>query len=83
MRDWLQFMAFALGWSALAGQMIERTSVNPYAIFAVWIFGFVWFTGFIAGGKKDADNLTKAWLTTLAAISAPAAVLLGLAVLLS
>jgi hypothetical protein len=51
-----RFLAFSLGWSALAGAML-KTPVHPLAIFAVWAVGFLWGTGYIIDGQKGGDAL--------------------------
>lgn len=53
----VRFLAFSLGWSALAGAML-KTPVHPLAIFAVWAVGFLWGTGYIIDGQKGGDALT-------------------------
>lgn len=52
----VRFLAFSLGWSALAGAML-KTPVHPLAIFAVWAVGFLWGTGYIIDGQKGGDAL--------------------------
>lgn len=64
--DFLAFIIFALTWTGAAGLLLSTKAVNLYAIFAVWIVGFVWGVGYIASGKRDADHLVKVWLGMLA-----------------
>lgn len=56
-------------WSALCAGILSETKVAPAAIFAVWIFGFVWITGYIVAGKDHADHLTKRWLQMLTGVA--------------
>lgn len=66
MNDFLAFIVFTLSWSAAAGMLLSTKLVNPYAIFAVWVLGFVWGVGYIASGKRGANHLVKVWLGMLA-----------------
>lgn len=66
LNEFAAFIIFALTWTAAAGLLLSTKAVNLYAIFAVWIVGFVWGVGYIASGKRDADHLVKIWLGMLA-----------------
>lgn len=48
--------------------------VHHVAVFIVWLVGFVWMTGYIAAGARDADYLLKVWLGMLAAMTAVAGI---------
>lgn len=56
-------------WSALCAGILSETKVAPAAVFAVWLFGFVWITGYIIAGKAHADHMTKRWLQMLAGVA--------------
>lgn len=66
------FASFAITvclWSTFCAWLLAQTAVAPVAIFAVWLFGFVWTTGYIIAGKAHADHLTKRWLQLLAGLA--------------
>ncbi|MBZ9807704.1 hypothetical protein [Mesorhizobium sp. ESP-6-2] len=64
MNQFVAFITFAAGWSLACRLLIG--SVNPIALFAVWLVGFVWGVGYIAGGLREADLLLKRWLQMMA-----------------
>lgn len=56
MNDFLKFAISIVVWTLVAGLMAGG-SINPLAVFGVWLFGFVWITGFIISGREGADHL--------------------------
>lgn len=66
MKQFLAFIAVTVAWAGICRGFLEFTDVEPLAIGAVWIVGFVWMTGYIAAGASAADLLTKRWLQMLA-----------------
>jgi hypothetical protein len=60
------FASFAVAWSFAASLL--GGSVNPIALFAVWLVGFLWGTGYIAAGIREADLLLKRWLQMMAGV---------------
>jgi len=72
-----KFLTFTLLWTAAAG-LLMRTPIHPLAIFFVWIFGFLWGTGYIIGGKADGDALVTYVGGYWAALALVAIVALGL-----
>lgn len=66
----VQFLIATVVWGTLAALILHLRIVHPIAVFIVWIVGFVWITGYIASGPRDADQLLKSWLGTLLVISA-------------
>lgn len=66
MKQFLAFIAVTVAWAGICRLLLELTDVEPLAIGVVWIFGFVWMTGYIAAGVPAADLLTKRWLQMLA-----------------
>ncbi|WP_159585911.1 hypothetical protein [Chelativorans xinjiangense] len=75
MTRWLKFMGAAVGWSLICRAILELAPVHPIAVFFVWVVGFLWLTGWIAAGPKDADDLVKYCLATLALIALGGSVL--------
>lgn len=64
-----RYLIVIFGWTALAGFVVSTKAVHPGAIFAVWIIGFVWFSGWSASDRpKDGDNLVIYWLGMMTAI---------------
>lgn len=57
-----------MAWAAICRLILELDTVQPMAIGAVWLIGFVWMTGYIAAGRNSADLLAKRWLQMLAVI---------------
>ena len=57
----LAFVFFFSVWSLLA-YVAVGLKIQPLAVFAVWLIGFVWGVGYIAAGKIDADLLLKRWV---------------------
>jgi hypothetical protein len=64
LNQFLAFVTYAAVWSIACRLMIG--TVNPLALFAVWLVGFVWGVGYIAGGLREADLLLKRWLQMMA-----------------
>lgn len=64
-RQFIAFVGFIVGWSLLANLAV-MLKVNPIAIFAVWIVGFVYGVGLILDGSLSAALLLKRWLQMLA-----------------
>jgi threonine/homoserine/homoserine lactone efflux protein len=60
-KEFPAFIAFIVGWSLLANAA-GHMHVNPIAVFAGWLVGFVWGCAYIMAGKLAADHLTKRWL---------------------
>ncbi|MBZ9873070.1 hypothetical protein LB542_19675 [Mesorhizobium sp. BR1-1-9] len=76
LNQFLAFISFAAGWSIAAGLLIG--AVNPIALFAVWLVGFLWGSGYIAGGLREADLLLKRWLQMMAGVAVLAVIGAGL-----
>jgi hypothetical protein len=63
-RDAIAFVIFAVLWT-LVGRLALMAGIQPVALAAVWLFGFVWGVGYILDGIRSADRLTLAWLGTI------------------
>jgi hypothetical protein len=66
-RQLLAFFVFICVWSLLANAALGL-HIQPLAVFAVWIVGFVWGSAYIAAGKRAADLLTKRWLQLMVGV---------------
>lgn len=76
MNQFIAFGTFTIGWSIAACLLIG--SVNPIALFAVWLLGFIWGTGYIAAGIREADLLLKRWLQMMVGVAVLAVIGAGL-----
>ncbi|TGV15835.1 hypothetical protein EN816_00865 [Mesorhizobium sp. M8A.F.Ca.ET.173.01.1.1] len=76
MNQFVAFGSFAIGWSLAASLLIG--SVNPIALFAVWLVGFLWGAGYIAAGIREADLLLRRWLQMMAGVAVLAIIGAGL-----
>ncbi|TGQ11234.1 hypothetical protein EN858_15035 [Mesorhizobium sp. M4B.F.Ca.ET.215.01.1.1] len=76
MNQFVAFISFAVAWSLAASLLIG--SVNPAVLFAVWLLGFLWGTGYIAAGLREADLLLKRWLQMMAGVAVLAVIGAGL-----
>lgn len=76
MNQFVAFGTFAIGWSIAAGLLVG--SINSVALFAVWLLGFLWGTGYIAAGIREADLLLKRWLQMMAGVAVLAVIGAGL-----
>jgi len=76
LNQFIAFISFAAAWSLAASLFIG--SVNPIAIFAVWLLGFIWGSGYIAAGIREADLLLKRWLQMMAGVAVLAIIGAGL-----
>ncbi|MGE0231168.1 MAG: hypothetical protein AB7O39_03125 [Flavobacteriaceae bacterium] len=74
-RQFLAFVIASLGWAGAARLLLDADIVHPVAVGVVWLIGFVWITGYIASGPRDADHLVRTWLLMLAGIAAIAGVI--------
>lgn len=74
MKQFLQFLVVSAAWAGAAGLFLGLGLVHPVAVFIVWIVGFVWMTGHIVSGSRDADYMVKVWLGMLAAMTAVAGI---------
>lgn len=70
------FGTFTIGWSIAASLLVGL--INPVALFAVWLLGFLWGTGYIAAGIREADLLLKRWLQMMAGVAVLAVIGAGL-----
>jgi hypothetical protein len=61
----LRYFVFVCGWAVIGRIVLELDFAHPIAIAAIWLVGFVWFTGWLAVGPKAADALTLHWLSML------------------
>lgn len=52
-------MAMAAGTSMIARAILWTDVVNPIVLGLVWLFAFLWCTGWIIAGPYHADHLTK------------------------
>jgi hypothetical protein len=76
LNQFVAFGTFAIGWSIAASLLIG--SVNPIALFAVWLIGFLWGVGYIAAGIREADLLLKRWLQMMIGVAVLAIIGAGL-----
>ena len=76
MNQFVAFGSFAISWSIAACLLIS--SVNPIALFAVWLLGFLWGAGYIAAGIREADLLLKRWLQMMVGVAVLAIIGAGL-----
>lgn len=76
LNQFFAFGTFAIGWSIAACLLIG--GVNPIALFTVWLLGFIWGTGYIAAGIREADLLLKRWLQMMAGVAVLAVIGAGL-----
>lgn len=76
MKQFAEFISFVVAWSLAASLLIS--SVNSVALFTVWLVGFLWGTGYIAAGIREADLLLKRWLQMMAGVAVLAIIGAGL-----
>jgi hypothetical protein len=76
LNQFLAFVSFTVAWSIAA--VIFLGVINPIAVFAVWLLGFMWGTGYIAAGIREADLLLKRWLQMMAGVAVLAIIGAGL-----
>lgn len=53
------FIAVVVGWTLIGRAVLELNVLPPIALFIVWLGGFIWLAGRIAGSSADANHILK------------------------
>lgn len=56
MSEFVKWATIIVIWTLFSGAM-AGTGIAAMAIFGVWLFGFVWLTGFLLSDSEGADYL--------------------------
>ena len=62
MKQFLCFAAAIAGWTLIGRAVLELGILPPVVLFIIWLGGFVWLAGRIAGSSADANHMLKVTL---------------------